>query len=42
MVVSVWVEGWWRVEGGGLVLGPTVGVFFFYVFISFYFQKLWK
>ena len=42
MVVSGWVKGGEGVEGEGVVLGPTVGLYIFYVFISFYFQKLWK
>lgn len=32
MVVSGWVKGGEGVKGEWLVLGPTVGVYFFYVF----------
>lgn len=42
MVGSVWVKGGEGVKGEGLVLGPTVGVYLFYVFISFYFHNFWK
>lgn len=42
MDVSVWVKGGEGVKGEGLVLVPTVGVYLFYVFFLFYFQKLWK
>jgi len=42
MDVSVWVKGGEGVRGEGVVLGPTVHGYLFYVFISFYFQKLWK
>ena len=42
MDVSVWVKGGEGVMGEGMVLGPTVGLFIFYMFISFYFHKSWK
>jgi len=32
MDVSVWVKGGEGVKGEGLGLGPTVGVYLFYVF----------
>ena len=32
MVVSGWVKGGEGVRGEGVVLGPTVGVYLFYVF----------
>jgi len=42
MDVSVWVKGGDGVMGEGGVLGPTVHLYLFYVFLYFYFQKLWK
>lgn len=40
MDVSVWVEGGGGVEGGGMVLGPTVGVYLFYVFFILLFPEV--
>lgn len=42
MDVSVWVKGGEGVKGEGLVLVPTVCVYYFMCILYFYFQKLWK